>query len=160
MPLYGNRFAGHIPNGDPRTPLTGAVGCIWPTFPPRKWRLWCTAAQGILTDLNYPGLLLEWQSTDPAHDLCSWRVISPPPAIWYCVLNKQEWNGPEGAFIYDLTIHFYTCILSALLYRPEERCNRDYLVGNLVCDYTGDQTGNDLALYQVEFNQTMPPGHY
>lgn len=160
MPLYNQRFDGHLPEGDPRTPVTAALGCTWPTIPPRRWRLWCTAATGILTDLNYPGLLLDWATTDPKHEHGYWAVGSPPPQIWYCTLDKQATPDPDGVFAYNLDIHFHVCLLTAYLVRPYERCNRDYLVGNLACDYTGDTTGNDLALYQVEHDKTMPPGHY
>lgn len=156
MPLYANHFSGHFESGDPRGPLTAAVGCTWPTVPPHRWHLWSGNATGEWTFLNNGGVLLEKVTAGPAHEFCSWGVISGPPTLWFATLQKDRANDPNGYRWYFTAGLFSGCAIDKLWEEPYQACNVDVPIGNLECEFSGGNTGSGFTARQVVWDETLP----
>lgn len=155
--LYADRFSGHIEYGDPRTPVTAAGACIWPTIPPHRFLLQSEDTSGVLDVFSAPGVLIEKVTPGDAHNFCSWGLVVPVPGIVSLTLQKQRLYTPHR-YRWYFSMWILGCgAVDKLIYRPVERCNRDVPIGSLGWGGTCGWTGDSFTAYQVEWNETQPP---
>ena len=154
---WNERFDGHLSHEDPRTPVTGAAGCVWPTIPAHRYRLSSDNAWGVLFPLRAQPILVEKVTPGDAHDACQWNMISGPPPILFAILWKS-WNPHSEGYTWQLGITATLCgIMEIEIERPEERCNRDFIIGEMTCPAYAGGTGANFQARQVEWNKTAPP---
>ena len=161
MPKYANHFAGHIEHGDPRTPVTAAAGCLWPTMPAHRYLLTSQDASGMFLALNTVGVLFSKSTVGPGHDLCQWSGMGMPPPFVIAIAIKQAAPNKQT--------YTWTVTLSALgvglaiktVEFPLGDCNLDRLIGlfGFANPFLGN-TGFSCQLQQVEFDHTEPPGGF
>lgn len=160
MPRYDNLFTSHMPVGDPRSPLTAAGGCVWPTVP--AWRYLCVSnnATGIWGFLNYQGILITHMMFFPGHDYAGYFGGGGGTPITWIVAAKR-YVRPEDFYTWEFQIQHAECSsqVSFEVVRPYETCNRMIPLGNHFCqDEPGSETGSSFRMLQVVFDQTEPPG--
>lgn len=156
-PRAANRFEGHYANGDPRTPVTAGVGCLWPTVPPHRFFIKAENATGDLLFLNTQGVLIEKATAGPAHNFCAWSMPFPQPPVFACILQKEVWWAPFG-YRWYFALHVLPCgPMDQLIIRPEEKCNRDVNLEGMGCPLTSDITGTPLTAFQTEWDEVLPP---
>lgn len=160
MPLYSNRFAGHLPNGDPRTPVLAAAGCPWPTIPPWRVEFSSTDATGQWEFLNATPVILEQVDTLFPHNWGEWQPIELPPEVYQWELHKVGTRDTFPEYEYHLII--------VLIGWPGEvgftkyktgPCNTDIVWGNMSCPYGSGDQGETFTQYQVEFDKMRSPGY-
>lgn len=157
MPRYNDYFRSHLFPGDPRTPLTAAGGCIWPTIPAHRYLLKSQDATGVLTGLNTEGILIEKVTPGEGHDSCQYLMIAGPVPVTFCIVWKHIAADRNG-YRWTIGISATGCgIIEGEVIRPRETCNRDFLIGSLGCSMTSDHTGATFTAYQVVFDETNPP---
>lgn len=154
MPRYADRFRSHIPEGDPRSNLTGAYGCIWPTMPPHRWIIKSIDAYGALVGLNTQGAIFERITSIGEHDRPVWNLIAAPFPITTGQIQKYEETNPFG-FRYEIGMAAGPCgNILVKFKRPHEKCNRDYDLEPFVCPGYYGGWGPNTKLLQVEFDKT------
>lgn len=155
MTKYLNRFKGHMRSGDPRTPVTGAGGCTWPTVPPWRIKLSSRNATGEWAFLNTKLLLLEQDPQSSSHNRVVWRAIDKPDEVYWVLVEKIYIPSLHPAFRYWLSIlltgwaHEWTwpknCVGS---------CNRNLRWGDLRRSQRSASTGSSFTQHQIEFDKT------
>lgn len=152
------RFEGHLSHLDPRTPVTAAGCCTWPTIPAHKYILGSPNAWGVYVGLTFKGMLMVKDTVGPAHDLCSWNMVDGPAPITFAVLRKR-YNRPDGFYTWELDMSVTGC--SGI--QQKERifdcgpCNVDFLIGNIECSGLPGGTGSGFFARQVEWDKTNSP---
>lgn len=160
MPLFDDRFSGHFNNGDPRTPLTAAGGCRWPTVPAARYRIVSDNATGFLTPLNTEGILISKVTLGLGHDLCNYASdqIEPSPIG---VTGVKRFLPETGGYRweFDFLVGSSCGIIETSTERPRETCNRAIVIGDYPCPLNPDlgRTGSTCRMLQVEFDATQPP---
>lgn len=157
MPLYDDHFSGHLEHGDPRTPLTAAGACVWPTMPAHRYLLSSTDAYGILSPINGQGILVEKDTVGIAHDSCTWNMIRGPAPILFVFLTKS--TAPDRqSYYWDIAMSATVCgIMTARVTRSLRKCNEDFPIGDLVCPGYYGGTGSTFKAEQVEWDHLEPP---
>lgn len=160
MPLYANRFAGHMPTGDPRGPLSAGGGCTWPTCPAYRYWLISDDATGDLAFFNTDPVVIEFASDQPAHNSAGWTLIEANPNVAFAVAAKEFTQG-DATYRWSFFI-FVIAIPEALLLfdvtRNIETCNRDIPLPNVwAFDIDRGVTGDTFRMQQIEWDKTSPP---
>lgn len=159
MPLYADRFSGHLEAADFRTPLFGAAGCTWPTIPAQRYYLSSTNATGLLTVLNFTGILVIQNVPVVNHDDIQWVQFGPHP--FTVIKFRKLWVKERPGYNWELVLDIGSACGPALtwtLERPIESCNRDVIFGNKACQNAPSwTTGSTFSAKQVEFDQGRPP---
>lgn len=152
------RFEGHLSNEDPRTPVTAAGACIFPTVPAHRYLLISGNATGMLWGLNWMGILMEKVSIGSAHDLCQWNMLSAPAPITIATMFKRKLLEPLR-YQWEIEIGASACgTIAITVPRPHEKCNVDFQIGNHCCPYQPlSCTGSMFKAFQVEHDKTLPP---
>lgn len=162
MPKYGNRFTGHKWNLDPRTPLSAAGGCDWPTYPAHRYLMVSDNPTGVWNFLNTDGILIENATPGVDHDVAWFSGPLNICPITYAYAFKQILGGGT-AWEWTIVIKHLMCFTPVgATYGPfTGPCNVGVPLGNLECSnpYMGE-TGTDFQMMQVEYDQTEPPGGY
>ena len=155
--LYANRFAGHLDMDDPRTPVTAAGGCVWPTVPAHRYLLQSDNATGSLASLLSAGLLVEKVTSGPAHNFCSWSLVFPHPSILECAWQKTRVASPLGYTWYFSLRILPGSVWQTILSFELRKCNVDVPIGVVTSPDSSDHTGTDFKALQVEWDQWTPP---
>lgn len=160
MPLVANRFAGHFPQGDPRTPVTVAGGCIWPTVPAMRYLLVSDDATGVWSFLNTDGILVEHQAFFPGHDKGQWNgPLNFVPITRALGLKEYEWPASIYTWCWDIQHVLCSSPIRFCVTRPYETCNRPIPLIEAWCLGSPlETTGTTFRMLQVEFDETKPPG--
>jgi hypothetical protein len=154
------RFEGHLESEDPRTPVTAAGGCTWPTVPAHRYLLVDPDATGIWSCMVYNGILIEKVTPGPAHDACQWNMVMAPwPIIWTVVWKR--WDRAKQQIEWEVTINNALC--DALAQATKDfgywKCNQNFVFGKLGCTQSGVPAEmTNLQFLQVEHDKTRPPG--
>lgn len=159
-PRFDNLFESHMPEGDPRTLVTGAGGCIWPTVPARRYLLVSDNPTGIWNFLATDGLLIEHLLFFPGHELAGYFGGGGGTPISFIVAGKR-YNRPDDFYTWEFQIQHGECSsqVNFTVIRPIETCNRPIPLGNRFCiDEPGSETGSTFRMLQVVYDQTEPPG--
>ncbi len=158
-PLFANRFTAHMPEGDPRGPLTASAGCVWPTVP--AWNLLVVSdnATGVLAFLNTLGIQLKPHATQREWDDFRWSLNGGIPPVVNPELMKTLLLDPYG---YRLTFTATTIwgILFSVTDFAERVCNCCHMLtpGSVGFPVVLGETGDSFRLLQVEYDETRPPG--
>lgn len=154
--LYFDRFAGHLDPEDPRTVVTGAAGCVWPTIPAHRYVLGGPNATGVLTVLRTQGVLFEKNSPGDAHDDCQYLMISGPIPIVFGIAWKR-WVPATAGYKWEigLSVSSPCGIIEWEIFRDPETCNRDLTLPSGVCPGvpSAGATGDGTVWLQVEWDQ-------
>lgn len=157
MPRHDDYFRSHMFEGDPRTPLTAAGACIWPTIPAHRYAFTSTDAYGVLAPLNTTPILIEKVTPGSAHDLCQWNMIAGPPPVLFCIVWKRVDEDRLG-YTWEIGLSSTACgIMEKEIHVERGRCNEGFSIGEMTCpDYHGG-TGDTFAAEQVVFDEVLPP---
>lgn len=158
-PLYADRFAGHYFTGDPRTPVQGAGGCVWPTVPPYRVQFSSTTATGQWEFLRYTPVIFQQVESPFHHNLLTYEMIEQPGPVYAWTLYKTHTRSlfPEW--------EWQMCIM--LIGWPDEvcfaksktgKCNVDVVWGNLSIPYGAGLTGATFTQFQVVYDKLRHPG--
>lgn len=154
-PLYANHFAGHLFTDDPRTPVTAAAGCTWPTFPAHRYILTAPNAAGMLAPLRTQGVLFEKVTPGSAHNECQYNMISGPLPVVFGIAWKR-WDPATEGYEWEISISVSSpCgLMTWTVPRPPETCNRDIGLYPLACPGVPEagNTGSPTDWLQVEFD--------
>lgn len=159
-PRYDDQFSGHIETNDPRTPLSAAGGCTWPTIPP--YRLWLVSddATGDLAFFNFAPLLLEWDAPQPAHDLAEWQLIGDDDYAESAIAEKLFTQG-QNTYRWRFEIEVIAIPEEPLVFgiiRDIGRCNVTIPLPNVwAFDIDRGRTGDTFRMEQVVWDEDSPP---
>lgn len=157
---YSDRFAGHLDHLDPRTPVHGAAGCVWPTVPAMRYYLTSDDATGIFLPLNVSGILVMRMVTSVDHDDYRYVQFGPFPVI-SCPWFRKRKDPESTGYIWDIIINGSSGCGPDLvweIHRPMETCNRTIEIGNKCCPLLpGSCTGSTFRAEQVEHDAFQPP---
>ena len=103
MPTYHNRFRGHMRLGDPRTPVSGAGGCTWPTVPPYRIMLYSRNPTGEWGFLAKEPIVLQYDLPTATHDYVVWYPLKLPTVVYRCLVEKFYLKHQEPSYRYYLT---------------------------------------------------------
>lgn len=158
MAHYSSRFTGHIEYGDPRSPVTVAGGCRWPTIPPFRLLLGSTNSTGLYVHFNTEPILFQLDLASARHDHGIWMPTDLPWWLYRARIEK----------LYSRAMHpryqWFCTILLTLVGREEiavaartRRCNVDVRFGNQIGGPIRGRVGTQFGFKQVEFDQLTPP---
>jgi hypothetical protein len=159
-PKVADPFSGHLPDGDPRGPLSAAAGCIWPTVPPYRFHLISDDATAGLGFLNTRPIVFEFVSDQPAHDQAFWSLLGTHPDVSSgLVVKEYDFFRTGYAWAGQIWVNaFFSLPLLFRQLRPIERCNRDCALPNVaVYEPIDGVTGDTFRLEQIEWDKTSPP---
>lgn len=157
--LYHRRFSGHLDPRDPRTIVSGAGGCRWPTIPPWRIQFSSRDARGEFLFLRSRPIILEQDALASHHDYVLWTPIEKPREVYHVILEKMYTPAMHPRIQYFLTI-----LLNAWdnprvwLQLGTQRCNQNITWGDRYRTVEMGSTGDDFRQYQVEFNKWRSPG--
>ncbi|MCK5292957.1 MAG: hypothetical protein KAR39_13185 [Thermoplasmata archaeon] len=158
-PLYDNHFAGHFESADPRTPLHGAGGCVFPTVPAMRYCLRSNNATGLMAILNYTGILVIRPVVTLDMDFYQYQPVAPPPpfGVTRCV---KVYNPVTEGYRWEVNINMGSgvCPMEWRIEKPFSACNVDVLLGARSCPggIPPGSTGSTFTMYQVEYDGTCP----
>lgn len=160
MPKYADRFSGHLANGDPRTPLHGAGGCVWPTFPAQRYSILSSDASGVFQVFNFtPGLVIRLR-TQPDHDIYEYVPFAVPPP-WQITLCRKVYNPTTEGYRWELDMNAGSgiCSVQWRVEFPFQKCNVDVTLGNKECagGVPPGASGATFRMEQVEWDEVTPP---
>lgn len=159
-PLYADRFAGHMPDGDPRTPLHGAAGCVWPTVPATRYLFTSDDATGIFLPFKLLGALVIRSVATVDHDLYSYISMAwaPPWELVYC---RKVKDPSTSGYRWQIQMHAGSglCLVTIDAPFPNQKCNVTVPLGAYECPFSvpPGTTGSTFRMEQVEFDETSPP---
>lgn len=159
MPLYNDRFSGHMELDDPRTVIQGAGGNTWPTCPPYRWAPRTEDAYGLLSYWNTNAAYLTSAATGHEHNQIHWLGVNLPLGCSYFLAGKL-WVPSELKI--NWTIAFIQTFPYALVQKVWQvnpgPGNVDLAIGNMTHPGLPDSgTGDSFRLEQVEWDATAPP---
>ena len=159
MPHVDDRFSGHMAEGDPRDLMWACGGCNLPTVMAHSMLLCSTNATGVLSFLNTLGILFV-PSTPLGSSFEFWWWGRPiiPPVVVPLMKRTFPYNGDN--YRIELMITTMFGILYSDTTFPRQTCNRTHHVtqAGVGTPVELGNTGDDVRLMQVEWNQTRPPG--
>lgn len=160
MPLYDNHFAGHMESGDPRTPLHGAAGCVWPTVPAMRYLLISDDATGVFLPFKTTGALVARTIVTLDHDLYGYVPLAWPP-LWNCTKCQKVSDPSTGGYRWQIEFNAGSGVCSVSIDKafPEQKCNVTVPLGNYTCpgQVPAGQTGTTFRMEQVEWDEATPP---
>lgn len=160
MPLFDDHFKGHLETGDPRGPLSAAGGCVWPTIPAFRYWLISNDATGDLAFFNTDPVLIQFNSTQPAHDLAGWILHGVNPNVGLAFAEKVFTQG-RTTYRWRFFITVIAIPEAPLLFetiRNVEKCNRDIPLPNVwAFDIDRGVTGDTFRMEQIEWDKESPP---
>lgn len=161
MPHVADQFSGHLFPGDPRGPLTGAYGCIWPTFPAMRYQIHSEDATDNWDVWNDGGALVGLSSPIGEHDSPTWQLIGPQPPFEFVTWEKLPDSTELDGYFWQLTWKLISdpLILLDELHVDRQKCN----VNVALPDWSSGPSfpgsfGLTARADQVLWNKTEPPG--
>lgn len=161
MPLFIDRFAGHYFPGDPRTPVSVAGGCTWPTVPAYRYFLHSPNATGVLLEMRTIGCLFTRTNNYPDHDDGSW-ILTAKPIVVANGLIRKVWLPAEQHAVWVVNLEL-TSGLGNLIWiwvNGYQKCNVDKKLWSRCvedgCEF--GETGSETILQQVVWDELSPPG--
>ena len=157
--LYHNHFKGHLAVDDPRTVVSGAGGCRWPTIPPWRIQLSSNNATGEFSFLRTRPIILQQDPIASHHNYTLWLAIEKPREVYHVTLEKLYTRSMHPRIQYFITILLNAWATPRVwLKLGTPRCNQDITWGERYRTLEMGTTGSDFRQYQVEFNKTRSPG--
>ena len=160
MPLYNDHFAGHMETQDPRTPVHGAAGCVWPTIPAQRYQVGSSNAWGVFAPFILTPALVIRLRTQPDHDAFGYFPTSVPPP-WAITLCRKVWNPETGGYRWELDMNAGSgiCAVEFRVEFPEQKCNVNVILGNQSCPggTPAGSSGDTFGMKQVEWDAIAPP---
>ncbi len=153
-------FKGYFQPGDPRGPCFASSGADWPTVPAFRYRLGSEDASGSWSFLKTTGVLLEHAQSVGKHTDRWAAIADAPPCFSVCVFERMYLPIIP---VVSWRLRIVTpCQFSAWICRVFKRAgpaNVDVELGGIFTPNgpPGD-AGTKLTAYQVEFDETQPPG--
>lgn len=158
MARYSNRFVGHIEPGDPRTPVTVAGGCRWPTVPPFRLQLGSTNATGLYAHFNHDPVLLQLDLSTATHNNGVWVPTLLPFWLYSCKIEKLYNPGMHPRFQWWVSIMLQlTGKLELAVANRSGKCNVNVRFGNQIGGWLRGRVGSEFGFRQVEHDQIEPP---
>lgn len=162
MVKYADRFQGHVYDLDPRSLVTGALACTWPTMPAYRYRLFSTDATGAWAVWNFPGILVQLTTDIAEHDNAKWEMLSGPPRMEFVEWTKVP--RADGEYGYRWGLKWKRTddplTLQDYLIQDPGRCNTDISLPNWSSGPSFPGSFGETAIArQVVFDQTMPPDY-
>lgn len=156
-----SQFSGHFSPGDPRTPVTAAGGCTWPTVPAYRYLLVSDNATGILSFLNTEGILYQQSGTPPGHDEMLWTGIILGQEIQSTRLIRS-YPTVQGNIMWNLYLHHQDCYFEMVTSGTQKpgKCNVDVPLYEFDCLWAEGTSGDTVRLLQVEWDEQRPPGGF
>lgn len=163
MPLYADRFSGHMPEGDPRTPVFAAGLCTWPTVPPWRFYFHAPNGSGNWSNLRVNGMLFEKWSVGTSHDYCIWWQVGTLGNWHDCSISKftSPWSDEIAWDIWMVNDSAPLGIATKAISEPPGPCNTNHVFGRF--GFANPRLGNagdDSMIYQVEYDEGQPPGWF
>lgn len=156
---HHNRFAGHLDVGDPRTIISGAGGCTWPTIPPFRVQLSSTNATGEWLFLRHRPIILEQDMIASHHNYVLWYAIDQPREVYNVILQKYFIPSKFPQWDYSIRIQLNPWASPVVwFHHTSGKCNKDILWGTRYRTVQMGTTGNHFMQYQVEYNKFRYPG--
>lgn len=160
--LYCDRFKAHLADDDPRNLYDTSAGCTWPTIPAYRYAMMSSDASGFLDFLTYEGVIFEYWPYVGSYISRQWYgPISPVPVSW-AIAQKKLTENPHG-HEWIITVQFAVCSNPTIwtVNRGYSPCNVDFPLERKTfdmpeCTCSGD-TGNNLKMFQVEWDEWTPP---
>ena len=150
-------FSGHFPPDDPRTPVTAAGGCTWPTVPAYRYRLVSDNATGILSFLNTTGILYQQSGTPPGHNEMLYTGIILGQQIQSTTLQRS-YPTVQGNIMWNLYLHHQDCYFEMTTSGTQSpgKCNVDVPLYEFDCLWAEGSSGDTVRLLQVQFDKQWP----
>lgn len=156
--LYANRFAGHLSSDDPRTIISGAGGCTWPTIPPFRVQLSSTNPTGEWLFLRTRPIILEQTIVRSGHNYVVWDAIEQPREVYQVVLEKFYIKNKHPQWDYVLTILLNAWPSSRTWWHHTSgKCNKDIQWGNRYRREENGTTGSQFMQWQVRHDLLRRP---
>lgn len=153
------QFDGHLHPDDPRYIITGAGGCTWPTIPAYRYLCVSENATGPWAFLNYFGVLFQQSGGAHLHDDISYVAQDIPfPATWATL--RREYFRTQDIVRWSIVIMQVTCYFPAHLevQKAPGPGNGIITLGSMTCVGGPGETGSNMRLLPVEYDDTVPPG--
>lgn len=150
-------FDGHLDSRDPRGLLTAAAGCDWPTIPPYRVFLGSGNADGIWEFLQDAGLLYEMDLATDTHDYVKYNMIRAGGGVTESYIER-EWSDQNEKINWWVSIWTIDCYFSVQIYVAQNpgKCNVDIPLYNGECMEENGHWGDQLTIYQVQFDKEYP----
>lgn len=149
-----------MPEGDPRTPVHGAAGCVWPTVPAMRYVITSDNATGIFLPFNTFNALVIRPTVTVDHDLYAYQAIAWPPP-WTLVYCRKVYDADTAGYRWQLQMHAGSglCLVTIDKPFPFQKCNVEVPLGAHSCPnpIPPGTTGSTFRMVQVEFDDTEPP---
>lgn len=159
-PHVANRFSGHFPEGDPRTPLHAAAGNTWPTVPAYRFYLISDNATGTASFWNHATGVIEQEGPFHEHSDCYWSFVAQHPAADWFVLRKL-WIAPQDFYTWQLAFQVTagSQIFGKIWTSTFGPGNVDLAIGSILPVLPGPpgDTGSTFRALQLEWNGAVPP---
>lgn len=156
--LYNDRFAGHFDSDDPRTPVTAAGACTWPTVPPFRVEFASTNATGPWSCFNYDTALLEMDLVTTTHGHAWWLPVRLPPCVYSMSLEKIAILSLFPRWTYWLTITLVGWPNEQIFpHNSSAKCNKDIIWGDLARYASPYGSGSTFTQFQTEWDQNHHP---
>lgn len=152
-------FRGYFRRGDPRGPMFGSQGAVWPTVPAYRYRLGSENATGSWEFLKTTGILVEF-AQEIGNFITAWRPIADEPPCFDDLSLTREWIPVLMMTYWRLRISTPCTLLpwQVVKVRGAGRANTDIKLGLMRTPLGPPGTpGSKLMAYQVEFDEEDPP---
>lgn len=158
-PHMDNRFKGHMAQGDPRDLMWACGGCNLPTIMAHNFLLCSTNATGVLEWLNTEGVLFI-PNTPLGSSWEFWWKFGNNPAPVTIALMKRTFPYNIDDYRIELQVSTLAGTFWSDTTFPRGDCNKTHPVNGASLGFPVEigNTGDDLRLMQVEWDQTRPPG--
>lgn len=160
MAKTADQFAGHVFNGDPRSLLTAAFACTWPTMPAYRYRIHSADASGQWSVWNDGGALVELVSPIGEHNLAQWQLVGWQPPFEFVRWSKLPSSDELSGYTWQLWWKLLNDPLNLIdhLAMTTGRCN----VNIPLPDWASGPSfpgsfGLTAQAEQVVYNETLPP---
>lgn len=157
MPLVADPFSGHMRSGDPRTPVTAAGGCTWPTVPPRRLMVGSSNATGVYLPFKTSPVLFEYVVGESHHDHAVYRALDQPFWLYSAVVEKIHIKSQHPQFRWWISI-MLTIVgrLEIAVVSRTGNCNVNVRWGDQIGGPIRGRVGSGFGFLQVEFDKTTP----
>lgn len=154
-------FSGHYDADDPRFSITAAGGCTWPTTPAFRYLCVSDDASGQWSFLNYAGFLIQQSSGAREHDEMTWIGQTLQwPLLW--AVFFREFIQQRNVIEWTVQIHSVYCYFPAFIEFEQVPGPGNLVVPlrKMSCTGADGDTGDEMRLLPVQFDQTRPPGGF
>lgn len=160
MPLVDDQFAGHFFPADPRSNLTGAFGCTWPTVPAYRYLISAPEATGFYFGFRAVPPLVELITDIDDHNVARWELVGTQPpwdfVRWDKLPIDTEFDGFEWVLTWKLALAPET-VTNSFIETTPRKCNYDVDLPDWTFGGVAGSMGAGAVAAQVLWDQTEPP---